>query len=208
MQTSTRALLSLVILVFLIPSGLLADEDSLFSIQDNAVVGIDVTERFLASHHVNKFTIVTIDTNRLREEIRTVSLLPNTGDARPLKFDLFEDLSFTLRPTLVQDVHVDGRTGLASWAGQLEPEADTFASVALHLNANNEVEGNFRTHLGRIRVEATEELPYHIVWLQNFEAKLDESKLFKPPRESESNVSSNASERTSPSLFRDVDEAQ
>ena len=83
MQTSTRALLSLVILVFLIPSGLLADEDSLFSIQDNAVVGIDVTERFLASHYVNKFTIVTIDTNRLREEIRIASLLPHSGDARP-----------------------------------------------------------------------------------------------------------------------------
>ena len=84
MQTSTQALLSLVILVFLIPSGLLADEDSLFSIQDSAVVGTDVTERFLASHYVKKFTIVTIDTNRLREEIRTASLIRNTGDAHPL----------------------------------------------------------------------------------------------------------------------------
>ncbi len=61
-------------------------------------------------------------------------------------------------------------------------------------------------------MEPTEELPYHIVWLQDFETELDGSKLFETPRESESKDSrvnsSDASGQMSPGFLIDVDEAQ
>lgn len=163
----TRARQFAVVFTLLYSAFASAEGDSLFLIHENSVLRADLISRFLDSHHTKRFAIVTIDVNRIREEIRTASQLQDARSGRSLTFDLFDDLSFDLRPRMVQDE----LGGVASWSGELESTSSTFASVSLHISSNDAVEGNFRTSIGRIRVEPTEELPFHIVWLQDFEAE-------------------------------------
>ena len=171
MRHFLRNLLSLALFAGLAPCSAVADGESLLSLFDSSVLRQGALEEFLASHFVKWFQVVTIDANRLREEARNTSQLADIEDGEPILLDLFEDLSHLVHPTLVSEERSGWTAGLVSWSGKIKSESDFFASVTLHMNANDEVEGYIRTSIGRIRIEPTAELPYHIVWLQDFEAE-------------------------------------
>ncbi|MDH4314646.1 MAG: hypothetical protein OEW68_07380 [Gammaproteobacteria bacterium] len=149
----------------------LADGESLLVLVEETELRPGTLEHFLSSHYVKRFQIVTIDANRLREEARIWSNLAEPMNGKPIRFDLFNDLSLLFHPTLVEGNRAGALAGLVSWGGEFRSNSEFFATISLHMDWNDEVNAAIRTSMGRILIEPTKKLPYHIVWLQDFEAE-------------------------------------
>ena len=153
-----------------LPCSYVFADDSIFQhIVEDAEATALVSD-FLRSHRVERYSVVYVDVQTLRETITEFEQPSRNESCCILKYQVFPDLEVVLHTYRVNAEYLKPW----NWTGIDSVNGDESVVASLTINFGDRITGSFIGLGGRIRIEPLDRHGTHIIWeSESFEKRID-----------------------------------
>ena len=147
------------------PDEFLSSTGPIFVSVDESLVDDTAIQKMIAGASVNRYRLVEVNTDILREHMRGEKALQD------IYLPLFDGLSIMGRPSEAREFHTGQRRGFGTWRGSVNGDGKSLLSIVVAPGGETEID--IISDQGNYRVSRITGTPYHLIVDSNLNISFD-----------------------------------